>query len=902
MSDGLQLLENLATAALARQPLPTPERIREVIDNLRGMPLCADVTSAEAEHLAMILEERHGVTMQIGTVLVGHDYEPWLGAARLNIAPYYWDRYVKLLTEQGRSGQVLATIGEVTERTLGLLENPLKHGPWDRRGMVVGHVQSGKTANYAGLICKAADAGYRLVVVIAGVHNRLRNQTQIRLDEGVVGRDSARLLTNRQEQFVGVGRFDRTRRPFTFTNSVRDFNKTTATGVGVPLQNLTEPALFVIKKNSNTLNNLLEWLKDNARSGGVAIDVPMLVIDDEADNASINTKHGIGEVTKINGQIRDLLHMFDRRCYVGYTATPFANIFIDPDTDHEMLGADLFPKDFIISLDSPTNYFGPDRVFVNESEHFVRHIEDHEEYLPLKHTIDTEVWGLPESLQAAICAFVVARALRLLRGQVNQHSSMLVNASRFTQVQHQLRSEIHQFLEGLKASVRVNGALAPDRALRDPEIGALKAVWEREYAVNTDYSWPQVQRMLHEAAAPIAVVEINSKSAGALNYEDYEKTGLNVIAVGGFSLSRGLTLRGLMVTYFLRNSMMYDTLMQMGRWFGYHDGYDDLCRVWLPEDAEGWYAHIAESIEELREELRGMEAANATPEEFGLKVRAHPDALIVTARGKMGTGELIRVAIGLGNHMVETSILRRDPESLELNRASVERLAKRLADAGRSPRDAVLVAGGRLLRDAPVGPIFNFVTEFRNHPGSMLTDPGPLLRYIDERRGDRFAVWDVLFASLDKRRPKGLANSDLIGITINCQQRSPGKRSNETTLYVTSRQRVASRGIEKAGLSQEQITEAEAEYRADHPDRTTLNYPDLIYRKKRARPLLIIHLLAIGKEDEDLSQSAPVVAWGISFPAPNDEEERVEYVVNTTWLRENYREDLDEDEMAGDDQ
>jgi hypothetical protein len=904
MSEGFQLLENLATAALAREPLPTPERVRELIENIRGMPLCAEVTAAEAEHLAILLEERHGVTMRIGTLLMARDYEPWLDAARPEITPYYWDRYRKLLIEQRLSGQVLAMLDTITERTLGLLENPHKPGRWDRRGMVVGHVQSGKTANYAGLICKAADAGYRLVVVIAGVHNRLRNQTQLRLDEGVVGRDSARLLTNKQEQFVGVGRFDKTRRPVTFTNSVRDFNKATATGVGVPLQNLTEPALFVIKKNANTLNNLLEWLKENARLGNASVDVPMLVIDDEADNASINTKHGKGEVTRINGQIRDLLHMFERSCYVGYTATPFANIFIDPDTDDEMLGADLFPRDFIISLDPPTNYFGPVRVFIDEPERFVRNIDDHDDFLPLKHTIDTHVIGLPESLKEAIRAFVLARAIRLARGQVHEHNSMLVNASRFTDVQRQLRNEIHEFFGIMKASLRVNGSRPPREALRDPEIRALHATWEREYEASTEFSWSEVQGHLHDAAAPVSVVEINSRSGGSLDYREHEKTGLNVVAVGGFSLSRGLTLEGLTVSYFLRNSMMYDTLMQMGRWFGYHPGFEDLCRVWLPEEAEGWYAHVAESIEELRDELRLMEMANATPQDFGLKVRAHPDTLIVTARNKMGSGELITVAVGLGNHFVETTVLRRDEAALTANRECLRRLADRLELVGKPPTGARRVSGGWLLEAVPVAPISEFVSEFRNHRGSIFTDPDPLRRYIAQRAGGRLAIWDVLFASIEHRRSDGVSDDDLVGVPIHCQRRTPGGRSDGTTLYVTSKQRVASRGVERTGLTAEQIADAERDYRDLLPqgEKKILNYPDRIYRAKRERPLLIVHLLEVGGEDQDLSEDAPIVAWGISFPKPDGEERRVVYVVNTTWLRENFREELDEEEMAGDEQ
>ena len=564
--------------------------------------------------------------------------------------------------------------------------------------MVVGHVQSGKTANYIGLMCKAADAGYKLIVIIAGVHNNLRSQTQRRVDEGFVGRDSARLLSKQADMFVGVGRFDQTRRPVTFTNTSRDFNKMTATGVGIPLQNLTEPAVFVIKKNSSTLKNLIEWLREHStRGGSQSINEPMLLIDDEADNASINIRHGAGEVSRINGQIRELLHIFDRSCYVGYTATPFANIFIDPDTDDQMRGEDLFPRSFIVSLDPPSNYFGATAVFLDDSDRYIRHIEDNEDVLPIKHPKEIVVTSLPPSLDDAVRAFILGRAIRLARGHERQHCSMLVNASRFMNVQRQLRNEIHALLDSIQRSIRVNGALPPDAALSDVEISALHEIWRREFR-DTEFDWPEVQERLHAAAAPIRVVEVNSQSPGTLDYSANRQDGLNVIAVGGFSLSRGLTLEGLMVSYFMRNSMMYDTLMQMGRWFGYRPYYEDLCRIWMPEAAQGWYEHVAESIEELRGEFRSMEASTATPEEFGLKVRSHPDTLIVTARNKMGTGASVVVGLGLAFRLIETHRLRGDEESLDINRQAAQRLSRELDRAGFPIETAEQVNFGLLLR------------------------------------------------------------------------------------------------------------------------------------------------------------------------------------------------------------
>ena len=909
MSEELTNLETAVEGFLAKEPNPTPERIRELIDTFRGLDNFR-VSDGVAEDLARTFETRHSVTMTVGSVLTAREYEPWLDQARTQIDPYYWDRYRKLLTSKHLSSQVLATLDEVTDRILGLLENPNREGPWDRRGMVMGHVQSGKTANYTGLISKAADAGYKLVVVIAGVHNNLRNQTQLRIDEGFVGRDSARLLSESSDKFVGVGRFDSSRRPVTFTNSVRDFNKAMASGVGVSLRNLNEPAVFVIKKNPRTLANLLEWLKEHSAQNGGTVDIPMLLIDDEADNASINIRSKGNVPSTINGQIRDLLKMFERSCYIGYTATPFANIFIDPDTDDEMRGHDLFPCHFILSLDPPSDYFGADRVFQQDSDQIVRHIKDNEDWLPLKHKHGTAVKFLPASLQDALRTFLVGRAVRLARGHDQQHCSMLVNASRFTDVQRQLRNEIHNRLEHIQASVRINGALPQERALKDLEISELHRVWEDEFA-GKKFSWSEIQGHLQAAVAPVKVVEVNSRSSGNLNYADYEKTGLNVIAVGGLSLSRGLTLEGLTVSYFLRNSMMYDTLMQMGRWFGFRPDYDDLCRIWMPEEAEGWYAHIAESIELLRKELRTMEASGSTPEEFGLRVRSDPNTLIVTARNKLGSGQKVVVKIGLGNSFIETATLRRSPdgESPRHNLEVARQFTSSLASAGIDVAGAEHVPSGWLIHDVLPEPVMDFITAFRNHPGSMLTEPGPVRQYVSDRRDSELARWDVLFASILKT--EGSLFDDSLGLPIYCQRRKPGERSTADTLTVTNKQRVSSRGVEKTGLKSEQVRAVEHEYRDEiGKGSKPINYPDRIYRHVRARPLLIIHLLKIVRPEKVVARryweatreaSEPVVAYSISFPRTAIPEKQVEYVVNANWLREVYKGEFDSEELDDDD-
>lgn len=904
MTDIEQL--RIMVEGILAQELPTQTKIREVIARVRTA--CPDVTDTQAEDLALEFETIHGVRMTDGATLQDPDFEPWLSDARSDINFYYWYRYRRLLAEKGFSSQVLGGLSNVTDRILGLLGNPGKSGKWDRRGMVMGHVQSGKTANYIGVAAKAADAGYRVIIIIAGLQNKLRNQTQRRVDEGFIGFSSITGQSQHlpQQSVMGVGRYNSKHRPNAFTTSHKDFHKGIAESINVPLQNLKEPAVFVIKKNPTTLRNLIDWLKThNARLGTSTIQEPMLLVDDEADNASINISRRMDEVSKINGQIRELLNLFDKSNYLGYTATPFANIFIDPDHDDQMVGHDLFPRDFIVSLDPPTNYFGAARVFGAAPDTVLRDVADHEDLLPTWHKIDHEVTGLPETLEDAVRVFLLARAIRLVRGHDHSHNSMLVNVSRFVDVQQQVRNEIQTLVDKVAPSIRVHGARPVDEALRDPEIAKLHEAFREHYGDTLGMSlWPEVQKRLHESVSAVSVVAVNNRTSGSLDYFENESSGLNVIAVGGLSLSRGLTLEGLTVSYVLRRSMMYDTLFQMGRWFGYRDGYEDLCRVWMPEEAQGWYEHIAESVDELRDELARMQSANATPRDFGLKVRNHPDTLMVTARNKMGTGQRHRVLIGLANQFVETAILHYDDATLAANLRAAIRLADDMRAKGQPPEHGEDYNGGRLVRDVPVEMIDTFLGTFKNHPGSLPTETEPVRHYIEVRADNELSKWDVLFAGVKRETEKSLVNNRL-GFRLVCQRRTPGKRSDKTTLRVTNKQRVSTRGITKAGLSAEEIHDAESKYDATHNSSasgSTNNYPDRIYSKVRTKPLMVIHLLAIGKEHDDLSETSPVAAWSISFPETRLEERTVEYVVNTTWFREHYGDIvMDDDENDDDD-
>ncbi|WP_167632209.1 Z1 domain-containing protein [Mariprofundus ferrooxydans] len=854
-----------------------------------------EIPPEDLEFVCKRLQNRFDINMTLGAA-VAEPFMKWLDDAKVDIDPYFWGRYERHLRNGGFPPKVVTKLDEVTDRILGYLENPKKEGKWIRKGLVVGHVQSGKTANYTGLVCKAADAGYRLIIVMAGIHNNLRNQTQRRIDAGFVGRDSSKILANipPEQKLVGVGLIDADRKPSSLTTSNKDFNKAFAQQQVTGLGEYREAVVLVIKKNKSTLENLIGWLKSlNLARAKDLIDYPMLLIDDEADNASLNTNEEGREATTINRLIRELLHSFHRRCYLGYTATPFANIFVDPDTDSEMLGDDLFPRDFIISLDAPDNYFGATRVFSEDSTlDVLRELDDFEDILPLKHKKDFRPPELPGSLLEAVRTFLLVRAARMARSEERSHNSMLVNVSRFTDVQSHIRELVHLYLDQLRTGITNHYQMPVNRAIMNPEVKSLYDTWHKEFS-GSGVSWEKIQSLLHSSAAPVRVVEVNSsRNSEPLNYEEYNNS-LNVIAVGGISLSRGLTLEGLTVSYFLRNSIMYDTLMQMGRWFGYRDGYDDLCRIYMTSGAISWYRHIAEATEELRNEFVKMERSHSTPSEFGLAVRSHPDSLIVTARNKMRTAETVVRSVSLAGRLIESTVVRSGDKAIEHNQSLLGNTVRDLLQHG-SP---VPQGNHHLWQNIPADLIKGFISEFDSpFPLGPLTQREPLFDYIDRLDKAGQGSWDVALMSVAESEEASSAN--LHGLNVWASARTVEKREEvgpNAYEISGSKRRVASTGDERIGLSDPLIEGIRVRYRG-----TGRNVPDWEYRQARTTPLLMLHRIDCRLHKSKPSIADGVVAYGISFPgekAGRKHKDLVEYKVNVTWYRGNFGDDASDEEL-----
>ena len=708
MTDPEQLKTAMSHALLVlkNNTAPTTTDVRNaatlVVGLMKGMGITID-----ADELVKHIEAAINVHVGESTILVNRndDHQAWLPARRGEIKWSFWNRYRWYLENQRNiPADVVGRMDEDTDKILERLEDPRRPGPWDRRGMVVGDVQSGKTSNYSGLICKAADAGYSAIIILAGMHNNLRTQTQERIDTGLLGFDTEKNMSyDNADRWIGVGLLNQSEyrklpiMALTTSKAQGDFKKNIAESMGIPALG-GMPVVFVVKKNKSVLENLCQWLHD------LAGDAAVLVIDDEADNASVNTgalpEEGEDAMerdpTTINRLIRTLLLKFKKRSYVGYTATPFANIFIHSQAEHSTCGIDLFPSAFILNLHTPSNHVGPAEVFglpedrrvgTEEKEGLpvVRSVPvgEAQTFMPLGHKKDHRSDVLPPSMKTAIRSFLLSCAMRGCRGQESEHQSMLIHVTRFVDVQSELRTLVRAEMQALAGTLKMEGT--GNASL----MKEMKTLWDKDYVPTsaevlalwtdpliTPVTWDSVKKRLPSVASRIQVETMNG-AAGDIRYYKEAKNGCYIIAIGGDKLSRGLTLEGLTVSYFLRPSHMYDTLMQMGRWFGYRPGYMDACRLFTTDELQDWYQYIACAMLELRKDFDYMSLIGATPQDFGLRVRQHPAELEITAANKMRTGTKMQVSFA--DTLVETVFFLKkgpNPQNLQAAKDLFRRLGK----------------------------------------------------------------------------------------------------------------------------------------------------------------------------------------------------------------------------------
>jgi hypothetical protein len=841
------------------------------------------------------LEANIAVDMGLGSFITDNTHTHWFNDFKSNNQLYYWHRYHLLLKEKGFSKKVIMKMDEVSDTIVDLLGNPNSENLFKRKGLVVGDVQSGKTANYISAITKAADAGYKVIILLAGTLNSLRSQTQERIDEGFIGIDSSMFL-EKKKHYVGVGKIDAKRRPLSVTTLDSDFNTRIAKVLQVQLNDYNEPAIFVIKKNSSVLKNLIKWVQSTTEELDRA-ELPLLIIDDEADYASVNTKKDDEDPTKINEGIREIFSIFPKVTYVGFTATPFANVFINPDSPEEMANDDLFPSNFIYVLDSPNNYFGPNRIFGEKLNTLVlNEISDMEEFLPFKHKKDHEIFMLPPSLKRAILSFFIVNTMRDIRGDIYHHRTMLVNTSRFTKVQNSLTDVIKEAIYDWKYMLKHFEYDKQD----DNEVAQLYReildVYRTDYGHIEDYNEQLLLQEIRKSAQKIIATSVNmtNKAADVINYKQYNSVGLRVIAVGGQTLSRGLTLEGLSISYFYRNSRYYDTLMQMGRWFGYRPGYEDLCKIYMSDVAMNWYSHIQEATEELKEEIKMMMALNKTPVEFGLKVMSHPTTLLITAPNKLRSSANYSKSVSLSETIIETPRIINSKIVNDSNINELQTFTKLLCEKYKIENHK----GYPIFYDIEKEDIINYLINYQTHISNVHFNTRELSQYIKNNK-QKLDKWDVVFI-------QGSSNEVQTICSINVK---PSKRQfiiKEGRIIQLSgnKNRLGTPTATQAGLTEEQIKQVKEENSNDNKGLSAklyvTNFPD-------RKPLMMIYLVELSNDkksyyDELKIKDRIVLGLGLAFPKLDDYSDKnfIVYKLNKVYYEQMFL-DLDYgDEEDGD--
>lgn len=626
-----------------------------------------------------IQREQNFVLTPARTIVANRDRADWLRDLDRS-RWHYWPALRQFLLSKSWDSAAVRSLDDSSDRILRQLEPPTSER-FDVRGLVLGFVQSGKTASFTAVAAKAADAGYRLIIVLSGVDNGLRLQTNARLKRELVGYPDNRPNAVRLPP-IGCQWHE-----FTRDELHGDFQPGFANHAA--LQG-SQPVLLVVKKNGAVLRRLLRWL--NEAPAEIRYTLPMLVVDDEADHASVDTRGSYQSEDDpldpdyeppavINGLIRGLLLRFERRAYIAYTATPFANVLIPHDAADPTVGNDLYPKDFIVDLPKPDGYFGAEEIFGRLDSASGEQVGGLDAIREVQDTdlVELQNGQLPDSLGNALLDFILGGAARAQRGQGDAPATMLIHTSQRIFVQTQLRNFISERFAELRDGWRYQR--------RHGILDRLRTRWEQAFRPVTrathlerDVPFSAVEPHVGPFLEALQVREINSFTGELLDYQ--REPSLKAIAVGGNRLSRGLTLEGLMVSFFVRRSATYDTLMQMGRWFGFRSGYEDLTRIYTTTELAGWFADLALVEHQLREDIGIYEEQGLTPYQVGMRVWQHPTMQVTSPlKRRFASSTTIAQSYSLTLQQTFKFPLRKLDDlavQAEANRLAVQDLVQRL--------------------------------------------------------------------------------------------------------------------------------------------------------------------------------------------------------------------------------
>lgn len=777
----------------------------------------------------------------------------------------WFTAYLAKLRQKQWSPNVIRELDKSSDAIMNHLGNP-RSPKFNIRGLVMGDIQSGKTANFIALCNKAADAGYRVIIITAGIIEKLRRQTQGRLEKEFIN-----LLPLKQVVKL--------------TGATYDFRKQQGEN---PVHVFRDdvPVLCVVKKNVSVLQHLYKWLQKGVKTvseqGDVTLPWPLLFIDDEADNASINTKKLSEEAnpTRTNELIRKILKSFTRSSYVGITATPFANVFIDPDTEDKVVADDLFPRSFVYRLTTPSNYFGAAKLF-DPGAPYLKIIDDIELWLPTTHKKNEyPSEDLPKSLQTAIGYFLLVNGVMDVIGQSGDHighRSMMIHVSRFVAIQNRLLSHIEDYVKRLVSRVS-NYCGDPKKAERILELKQLHDIWD-EYGLSRaceGMAWNKfLKTILLDSIKTIETVVVNSgKTVKALDYSDADK---RYIVIGGNALSRGLTLEGLVVSYFRRNTMMSDTLLQMGRWCGYRGIYQSLVRVWMPQNAVDNFGYASDISEDLSEMFHQIVEQDGSPKDFAFKIRKSPGAMLPTARNKMRTATRISFPIVLAGHAVETPRIKNDPDVTGENDKAVCSFISN--NIGLLEKDIVW-DNMRFLRNVPPEEITKMLSKFKAGMMSF----GFMVPQIAEYISNLGSNWDVAIP-VAKAGDAAYAGPEDAPLPLNI------RKARRMLAVVSSTREVMISGtklkVTSGGAMRYILTPADARqvvraYQSvkGHENREPPDERFLVKAKASGRrPLLVVQYVEMSEpcKGSEMPKTKSFFALSFGFPGSKDDQVEQEY-------------------------
>lgn len=760
----------------------------------------------------------NSVNIKPGKIFGRKGHKPWvedaLSNGKLEFRSYNGYRN-KRLAEGGFSESSLKAIDETTTQVLDYMGNPAQPYSFKTYGLLMGDVQAGKTATFTGIAHKAVDAGFRIIIVLTGTKSSLRSQTQSRLDADLLG-----IVTDshgkKRKTFHTARHWNR------LTTAECDFTKAMIGSVIMP-DNPNEATLIVTQKNSRVLTNIQEWIDSNRKIG--IGNLPLLLIDDEADAASINVNKEEDNPTAINGKIRNILESFERAAYLAVTATPFANVFIDPQMDlktgeirQDQL-PDLFPRDYIYAMPTPEGYLGVDRLFgeLGDVGEVGDNLPKYQTLIPMyaddadeqeearviqgKVKASDRIERLPDALRKAVLYFLCVCVYRDLTEMRTDNSSMLVHIARYKKVQNQLRRLIEEM-------VRLIAVFADLEARRDtPETRnnlfyrELESLWNegcgdelwyqdptmgqapKTFKQLSGLEWREVWRSrFAKAIKDVQVVEINMNSKIKTLSAYYENHDAKLIVVGGDALSRGLTLEGLCVSFCSRRSYAYDTLLQMGRWFGYRGRMQEYMKIWISDCLLTAFGYVSRAVREFRETVNVMRRQKQSPSDFGLRIRRAPSTvkLMVTAANKRRSSKRIRAIVDITGTPFQASTMPLDLNDERENLQVVTRFITALGPVRRGEEVFPELAGAAgaadlVWCDVSGEAVGNLLLDFRVPSWSNDLDIAPLARKIKERK----ETWTVRVISLKEDNRE---SEDVFGLgaayAVACPRRTLIKKTN----------------------------------------------------------------------------------------------------------------------------